>query len=164
MKKILFICLTLLVLILLFCAALFLGKRSTPSENIFIPTPTPVLPGNPNHQLPTPNPTTNTIQTTPSSTEENPGLNSPRMSDIDKYAQNFNKTNYPDVFLANLSPYETSSFKMTVTFVSYPTGHYRINVEAKVTEEEKAKQDFLTWVKNQGLTDQQVSSLDIVYN
>lgn len=73
----------------------------------------------------------------------------------------FDKANQPDVFVANITPYQTKDFSVDTTYVDgTPYGHYGILVTVKTPS---GKQNFLDWLTSLGLTDQQISTLDIQY-
>lgn len=76
--------------------------------------------------------------------------------------ENYQKENYPDVFLANKTPYKNDSFSVSSAFAKTPKEHFYFTVILK-GEETKSKNEFLDWLKSQGLTDTQISTLDIRY-
>lgn len=69
----------------------------------------------------------------------------------------------PDVFLSNKMPYENESFSATYTFVSQTPSHFAFTIDPKGTTE-NARSSFINWAKSLGLSDAQISSLDISYN
>lgn len=71
--------------------------------------------------------------------------------------------NAPDVYLANRVPYKTTTFSVDAA-LSQATGTDVFTVLLTGANKQQAKQDFITWVKSQGLTDQQIQSLIINYN
>ncbi len=85
-----------------------------------------------------------------------------RYANLDTVADNAQKIQHPDIFLSNQTPYASLSFSIISTFTPSPTGHYYFTVSL-LAEKTFAKNAFLSWVKNLGLTDQQISSLDITY-
>lgn len=72
------------------------------------------------------------------------------------------KQDNPDVYLSNKVPFSNSYFSVDSTFVSSPTGHFQFKVTLK-RDRDVAKQQFLSWVASQGLGQEQISKLDIIY-
>lgn len=135
---------------------LSLSQKSspTPAPVPFVPTPTAV--SVPLSKAPTPLPT----EEAASSSAAVP--DSPRIPDVDKNAEDFNKTNHPDVYVANKTPYETTDFSVTSRFVpGYPEGHYGFSVTQNTANAQKA---FVAWLHSLGLSDEMINTLDIIYN
>lgn len=72
------------------------------------------------------------------------------------------QTTHPDIFLSNKTPFSSSDFSVSSDFTDTPTSHFFFTVSLEGNQS-ISKQDFLSWVRQQGLTDQQISSLDIRY-
>lgn len=69
----------------------------------------------------------------------------------------------PDRFLTYNVPYSTNSFSITVGgYNKTPTGHYYFYIKIK-TDKQSAQNDFNSWLKTLGLTDDQIKTLDIAY-
>ena len=76
--------------------------------------------------------------------------------------QEYYKIQYPDVFLVNNLPYETSSFRVTNQTLRND-GVYVIQVTPKIENRAQIQQEFITWVQSLGLSPEQISSLIIEY-
>lgn len=74
-----------------------------------------------------------------------------------------NLQNNPDMFLFSQMPYNTNEIAAYGEFTSTPTGHYFFTVSLLGTNQQQDKQDFITWMKSLGLSDQQIQKLDIRY-
>jgi len=83
--------------------------------------------------------------------------------DTSQVADTFNKTHYPDVFVYNRMPFQTTDFSATGSFTSSPTEHYYTTVALNQTNPDQSKQAFVNWLKSLGLTDDQIQILDIRY-
>lgn len=68
----------------------------------------------------------------------------------------------PGVFLANKMPYETAFFSVTRQLTEANGGTYVFTVKSK-TDADIARQAFLEWLGEQGLTQTQINSLTVVY-
>ncbi len=68
----------------------------------------------------------------------------------------------PDVYVSNLLPFSNDSFSVASEFISAPTGHFRIIVTIK-GQEKVSKNSFLTWLKENHLSDGDITKLDIQY-
>ncbi len=68
----------------------------------------------------------------------------------------------PDVFLARRTPYEGTDFKVN-SELSDSTGYFVFTVTITSNDKQTAQQDFLNWALSQGLTQEQVRSLQITY-
>lgn len=73
-----------------------------------------------------------------------------------------NKTE-PDIFLSNNLPYQTTDFAASAAFTSSPTDHFYFIVLVISGNPDVTKQKFLAWVQSLGITQQQISQLDIRY-
>ena len=80
-----------------------------------------------------------------------------------KQEEDFLKTNYPDVFLSNKTPFQTSDFSISSDFKTTPTGHFYFIINLK-GDKEKAKINFINWLKSLGLIDVQINNLEISYH
>ncbi len=72
------------------------------------------------------------------------------------------KAQRPDIYLSNHTPYNGENISVTSTFVTTPSGHFRFTVTSKNTT--NVQSDFNVWAQENGLTDAQTSSLDVIYN
>lgn len=70
---------------------------------------------------------------------------------------------HPDFYLSNRVPYATESFSVTSDFESNVPAHFYFVVTLKDVDQNKAKQDFISWLKSLSFQDGQISSLDIRY-
>ena len=66
---------------------------------------------------------------------------------------------HPDSYVAGGTPYTQGAFSITSTYVDQPP-HYAFTVHAPGIP---ARNDFILWLKSLGLTDAQISTLDITY-
>lgn len=71
-------------------------------------------------------------------------------------------TKAPDVYLSRRMPYSTNDFSAT-TQLSNDTGYFEFNITVTSQNLVQGKQEFLDWIKSQGLTDSQIQSLTIHY-
>jgi hypothetical protein len=76
---------------------------------------------------------------------------------------NFQKQKHSDIFLSNLTPYESNMFKIYSDYKTEPTGHFYFLVYLDKNDTTTARTQFSTWLKSNGLTDTQIQSLDIQY-
>ena len=79
---------------------------------------------------------------------------------LESTANQAQRENNPDEFLANNTPYETSSFSVSSDFSSDGTGHFFFTVTSKSAG---GKNDFLSWLTSLGFTSEQIQKLDIRY-
>lgn len=84
-----------------------------------------------------------------------------RPNGLPEQSENFQRQNYPDIYLANKTPYSTNSF--SIEYSTTETGHYYFIVTLGGTNQDAAKEDFLDWLHSLQLTDQQIQGLDIQY-
>jgi hypothetical protein len=73
------------------------------------------------------------------------------------------KTNNPDVYLSNQTPYQTSDFSIDSVFKKEPTGHYGFIVKITSNDQDGTKAKLLEWIRSTGLSDTQIQTLDITY-
>lgn len=78
----------------------------------------------------------------------------------DKLADAEQRQKFPDVFLAGYIPYDGTSFSVNDDFSSSPSGHYIFHV---FQDAKSAKNDFLTWLKKLGMTQDQINRLEVTY-
>lgn len=69
----------------------------------------------------------------------------------------------PDFYLMNFATYTGKTFTMSYQFKKTPTEHYAFTAKLTGPDRVKAKQDVISWIKSTGLTDAQISTLDIQY-
>jgi len=74
----------------------------------------------------------------------------------------YEKVYRPDLFISNKTPYQNEYFAITYTFKTQPSGHFAFTVQLK-NDRAKAQQEFASWLTAQGLTNTQISTLDITY-
>jgi hypothetical protein len=74
------------------------------------------------------------------------------------------KATNPDIYLSNMVPYTSGTFKIDSTFVEKPTEYFQFTV-SKVgqSSDTRVKADVKKWILDQGITGSQFSLLDIVY-
>lgn len=77
--------------------------------------------------------------------------------------QNFQKQNHPDVYLSNMTPYESDSFNIYSDFKTEPSGHFYFLVYLNKNDVNSARNQFIAWIKKSGLTEAQIQGLDIQY-
>ena len=73
------------------------------------------------------------------------------------------KGSEPDFYLMNFAIYNGNTFNMTYQFKKTPTEHYAFIATLTGSDKIKARQDVISWIKSTGLTDTQISTLDIQY-
>lgn len=81
-----------------------------------------------------------------------------------KQAEDYNRQNYPDIFLANKLPYSTVDFEAVKAGFKQgtPEGRFYFTVTLK-GDTVSSKNAFISWLKSLGLTDIQIQGLDIEY-
>ena len=74
------------------------------------------------------------------------------------------KENNPDIYISNLVPYESATFEIESSFVESPAEHFEFVVTRKGSSSQtQVTSDVKKWMLDQGITEAQFSSLDIVY-
>lgn len=73
------------------------------------------------------------------------------------------KGDEPDFYLMNFATYTGKTFNISYQFKKTPTEHYGFTATLTGSNKAGAKQDVMTWIKSTGLTDAQISTLDIQY-
>ena len=86
---------------------------------------------------------------------------SKKLDDVKK-TDEFALKNYPDVYLANKCPFKNDFFSITEELIRDNGGYYRFNVTLN-GDQSQSKEEFMKWLKNLGLKDTQIESLEIVY-
>lgn len=71
------------------------------------------------------------------------------------------RNNRPDIYLSNYTPFTDSDMSITSSFQTTPTGHFRFTVEKLSNTIPQTA--FSNWAKSKGLSDAQISGLDVVY-
>lgn len=79
-----------------------------------------------------------------------------RPVDIIDEEQEVLKNSRPDVYLSNSTPFSNTDISVTSSFISAPTGHFLFTVKGTQAQ-------FTTWAKSKGLSDLQITSLDVIY-
>ena len=82
-----------------------------------------------------------------------------RKEDQDKYELN----EQTDVFLSNKTPYSNDYFSISSDFKPDPDPHFYFLVDFKSEDNEKAKPEFILWLKSLGLNNSQIQNLDIIF-
>lgn len=77
----------------------------------------------------------------------------------DKYELN----EQTDVFLSNKTPYSNDYFSISSDFKPDPDPHFYFLVDFKGKDKEKAKSEFIIWLKSLGLDNSQIQNLDIIF-
>lgn len=85
----------------------------------------------------------------------------PEDDDIKRYDESV-RIEYPDIYLKNNTPYETTSFGITGTY-SETASEFQFRVLLKEPNKNQARADFILWLQTLDLTDEQIDSLDITY-
>ncbi len=83
-----------------------------------------------------------------------------RFPNLDTISNASQRQNYPDVYLAGFVPYQDGDFSVSSQFSASPSGHYVFLVTPISAN---AKGGFLSWLHGLGLTDQQISRIEINY-
>ena len=76
--------------------------------------------------------------------------------------QKYELENEPDLYLYNLLPINETSFSVESEYVREPTGHFKFTITLK-GDTTRSKESFIEWLKVNKLSDQQIQTLDIVY-
>lgn len=84
-------------------------------------------------------------------------------SDPQGHADIWNRQHHPDAYLASKTPYGTLDFSVSSAVTSDTPAHFYFTVQLSQNSYNQAKQEFITWIKSTGLTDEQIQSLDIRY-
>ena len=77
----------------------------------------------------------------------------------DKYELN----EHTDVFVSNKTPYSNDYFSISSDFKPEPDPHFYFLVKFKGGNKEKAKSEFIIWLKSLGLNNSQIENLDIIF-
>ena len=77
----------------------------------------------------------------------------------DKYELN----EQTDVFVSNKTPYSNDYFSISNDFKPDPDPHFYFLVNFKGEDKEKAKSEFIIWLKSLGLNNSQIQNLDIIF-
>lgn len=77
--------------------------------------------------------------------------------------EDFQLKNHPDFYLFRKTPFDDPAFSVTSNLKPLPHEHFGFSVTIKSADKAKGRTTFLNWVKSQGLTLEQISSLDIEY-
>ena len=77
-----------------------------------------------------------------------------------EFEKAFQRELHPDVYLSNNVPYSSDTFSVTGEFTAEPEGHFKFSVNILKTT---GQEDFIAWLKTLLLTDEQIASLDIIY-
>lgn len=77
--------------------------------------------------------------------------------------KDWSRTNKPDMFLYNQTPYSTSDFSVSKDISQTAPYNAFFTVSLLGTDKNSGKQAFLQWLTSLGLTDQQIQNLDIRY-
>lgn len=85
----------------------------------------------------------------------------PAEEEIAKYNSRV-RINYPDIYVQNQTPYETSEFGITGTY-SDSTNKFQFRVLLKGPNKNDSRADFIIWLQSLDLTDAQIAALDITY-
>lgn len=85
----------------------------------------------------------------------------PNEEAIKKYDESV-RIRYPDIYLKNNTPYETTTFGITGTY-SEQKEYFEFKVLLKGANKNDARASFIVWLQTLDLTDQQIQSLDITY-
>ena len=72
------------------------------------------------------------------------------------------KVNHPDIYITNRTPYEDSTFSITSSFEPKTPAHYYFVITSK-TDSDSVQQAVNAWLQLQGLSEEQISQLDIRY-
>jgi hypothetical protein len=83
---------------------------------------------------------------------------------IKEIRENFQRTNHPDVLVANYTPHQENTFSAVNIFKKTPIDHYSFIVTLIPPGNQQGKADFATWLSSSlKLTPQQIANLDVSY-
>lgn len=85
-----------------------------------------------------------------------------RPEELIEQSGQFQKQKYPDVYLSNQTPYSNDNFSIVSEYTLSPAGHFYFTVILK-GDKTKSKENFIDWLRSLGLTNSQISALDIRY-
>ena len=71
---------------------------------------------------------------------------------------------HPDIYISNEMPYTGDLFHVSYSYTASPNSHIYFSVLLYGNNQNAAKQDFVSWVKSLGITDQQINTMDIRYS
>lgn len=75
-----------------------------------------------------------------------------------------NRTNFPDIHIANQTPFENNTFAIESVFVETPKEHFAFKVTGKGTvSTDDLRKAVRQWMLEQGIADSQINSLEITY-
>lgn len=83
-----------------------------------------------------------------------------RYPNLDTISDTSQRQSYPDVFLAGYVPYQENDFSVSSQFSASPSGHYVFSVTETSPQ---SKNGFLSWLHGLGLTDEQITRIEIHY-
>ncbi len=72
------------------------------------------------------------------------------------------RTEHPDIYVYNNTPYSNASFSVTAAF-SEATNANKFTVILKDANKNQARADFILWLQSLDMTDEQIQTLDIEY-
>lgn len=71
---------------------------------------------------------------------------------------------YPDAYVANNTPFESTTFKIDSAYKTEPNNHYYFIVTKKITDENQVRTDVNAWLSSLQLSPSQIQSLEIEYH
>jgi len=86
-----------------------------------------------------------------------------RSEDFIAEAEEQERINHPDIYITNKTPYENDSFSITSDFEPKTPAHYYFTVVSKTNNAASTAQAVDAWLQLQGLTEEQITQLDIRY-
>jgi hypothetical protein len=95
--------------------------------------------------------------------EPNPILPDTREEAVVNEYINLERTKYPDIFVANNTPFENEYFRAISDYETNVPAHYYLIITPKVNNLEIVKANVNVWLQTLGLTDEQISNFDIRY-
>ncbi|KKQ37984.1 MAG: hypothetical protein US54_C0021G0011 [Candidatus Roizmanbacteria bacterium GW2011_GWA2_37_7] len=73
------------------------------------------------------------------------------------------KENRTDMYVANQTPYENTSFQISSEYITVAPAHFYFTVISKIADQERLKQEVNEWLQSLDLRPDQISKLDIRY-
>lgn len=94
---------------------------------------------------------------------QGPAVNNPKYDPVPNLFKSQDKQLHPDTYLSNNMPYTGTLFHVSYSYTQAPNSHIYFTVLLYGSDQSQAKAEFSTWVKSFGITDDQITTMDIRY-
>lgn len=86
-----------------------------------------------------------------------------RSKDLITEAEEQERIDHPDIYITNRTPFENETFAITSDFEPKTPAHYFFSVVSKIGDTESTQRAVDAWLQLQGLSEEQITELDIRY-